>query len=193
LERVGAVHIAGGKWIVAPDGGDGSPRTGGEGGRRARRLLDDHKHDVPDPVYELLEELGARTDRPLTVILEQDGDYPPMAHLLAQLDRARAALVRGRTRRAATVGGFLPEPSGNRKGAVSAADSAGSPAFEGFLARLYADDTLRGRFLCDPIGATAGARLSQAQVGALRDLDRTGLAMAGESFRRKREGRRPGR
>ena len=31
------------------------PRTGGE-----RRLLDDHLHDVPDPVYALLREVGRR-------------------------------------------------------------------------------------------------------------------------------------
>jgi uncharacterized protein len=79
--RVGAVHLAGGRWIG--------------------RLLDDHLHDVPDPVYDLLAELAARTPRPLTVILERDGAYPPIEHLLGQLDRARDALRAGRRRRAA--------------------------------------------------------------------------------------------
>lgn len=51
--RVGAVHLAGGRWIG--------------------RVLDDHLHDVPEPVYELLAELAARAPRPLTVILEQIG------------------------------------------------------------------------------------------------------------------------
>jgi uncharacterized protein (UPF0276 family) len=37
--------------------------------------------------------------RPLVVILERDGAFPPFATLLAQLDRARAALGRGRLRR----------------------------------------------------------------------------------------------
>jgi len=79
--RVGAVHLAGGRWIG--------------------RLLDDHLHDVPDPVYDLLTELAARTPRPLTVILERDGAYPPIEHLLRQLDRARVAVSMGRQRRAA--------------------------------------------------------------------------------------------
>jgi uncharacterized protein len=79
--RVRAVHLAGGKWIG--------------------RLLDDHLHDVPDPVYHLLAELAARVPGPLTVILERDGAYPPIEHLLQQLDRAREALAAGRQRRAA--------------------------------------------------------------------------------------------
>jgi hypothetical protein len=41
--------------------------------------------------------------RPLTIILERDGRFPPMRHLLWQLDRARAALADGR-RRATRVG-----------------------------------------------------------------------------------------
>ena len=84
LDRVGAIHLAGGKWIPAGDG--------------SRRMLDDHLHDVPDPVYKLLEHVAARTSKPLTVILERDGNYPPMLDLLAQLDCARSAVERGRPR-----------------------------------------------------------------------------------------------
>jgi len=87
LERVHQVHIAGGKWI--------------EDGGAHRRLLDDHLHDPPQPVYDLLTELARRCPNPLTVILERDGSYPPMAPLLAQLDRARRALERGRAEKAA--------------------------------------------------------------------------------------------
>jgi uncharacterized protein (UPF0276 family) len=61
-------------------------------------LLDDHLHDVPDPVYDLLAEVGARTPRALTVILERDGAFPLIDCLLHQLDRARQALARGRAR-----------------------------------------------------------------------------------------------
>jgi hypothetical protein len=82
------VHISGGRWI---DNGD----------PRHRRLLDDHLHDPPDPVYELLAELAARCPNPLTVILERDGSYPSMDHLLRQLDLARSAMARGRARKAA--------------------------------------------------------------------------------------------
>lgn len=82
-ERIAAIHLAGGKWI---------------GETNARRLLDDHRHDVPDPVYDLLVEVGARAPRSLTVILERDGDFPSIDCLLDQLERARSALARGRTR-----------------------------------------------------------------------------------------------
>jgi uncharacterized protein (UPF0276 family) len=84
-ERIGVIHIAGGKFVSAPDG--------------RRRLLDDHLHDVPDPVYELLEEVAALAPNPLTVILERDGDFPGMSRLLAELERARVALTCGRARR----------------------------------------------------------------------------------------------
>lgn len=86
IGRVAAIHLAGGKWVAA----------GGE-----RRLLDDHFHDVPDPVYQLLTEVGARAHRPLTVILERDGCYPSIECLLVQLERARAALREGRKRHTA--------------------------------------------------------------------------------------------
>jgi uncharacterized protein len=83
LARVGCIHIAGGRWITAPDGGK-------------QYLLDDHLHDVTEPVYDLLSEVAARTPQPLTVILERDGAYPPMPALLRELELARAALVAGR-------------------------------------------------------------------------------------------------
>ena len=80
-EKIATIHLAGGKWI-------------GRGG--ARRLLDDHLHDVPDPVYDLLEEVAARAPQPLTVIIERDGKFPSMDALLTQLYRARAAVAQGR-------------------------------------------------------------------------------------------------
>ncbi|HEY8461171.1 MAG TPA: DUF692 family multinuclear iron-containing protein [Blastocatellia bacterium] len=82
-ERVAAVHLAGGRWVEAL----------GE-----RRLLDDHLHDAPEPVYNLLTELAAVVPHSLTVILERDGAYPPIEILLRQLDRAREALAEGRSR-----------------------------------------------------------------------------------------------
>jgi uncharacterized protein (UPF0276 family) len=82
--RVTTIHIAGGEWIA----GDSSPA--------AHRMLDDHLHDVPLPVYDLLRETGTRAPRPLTVILERDGLYPPIQELLTQLKAARNALAEGR-------------------------------------------------------------------------------------------------
>jgi uncharacterized protein (UPF0276 family) len=84
-DRVHQVHISGGRWIDD----------------KHRRLVDDHLHDPPDPVYDLLSDLAARCPNPLTVILERDGSYPPTAHLLKQLDRARMALAKGRSAKAA--------------------------------------------------------------------------------------------
>ena len=86
-ERIAAVHLAGGRWIRGQSCDE-------------RRLLDDHLHDVPEPVYELLTAVGERVMRPLTVILERDGQYPPIEQLLDQLTRARRALQIGRDRRA---------------------------------------------------------------------------------------------
>lgn len=86
LERVRAIHIAGGK-MLEPDPADP---------RQKEHLLDDHLHPVPDPVYDLLAEVAAACTRPLTVLLERDGEYPPMAELLEELDAARAAVARGR-------------------------------------------------------------------------------------------------
>jgi len=83
LERVGYIHLAGGKWAQAT-------RFPG------RRLLDDHRHATPQPVFDLLAEVARRTPQPLVVILERDGDYPPFAELLNELDVARTALARGR-------------------------------------------------------------------------------------------------
>ena len=80
-DRIAAIHIAGGQQIRRPG---------------ASRILDDHLHDVPDPVYDLLTVVGSCALRPLTVILERDGHYPAIDHLLAQIDRARDALALGR-------------------------------------------------------------------------------------------------
>jgi uncharacterized protein (UPF0276 family) len=78
VERIGAIHLAGGK-------------------RVAGRVLDDHHHAVPPAVFGLLTLVARRAHRPLTVILERDGAYPPMPELLAELDAARAALDSGRS------------------------------------------------------------------------------------------------
>ena len=63
------------------------------GGRMWRgRILDDHLHPTPDPVFALLAALASRRGEPLTVVLERDGCYPPFAELLAELDRAREVI-----------------------------------------------------------------------------------------------------
>ena len=63
-----------------------------------------------------------------------------------------------------------------------------SPALEAFLARLYVDFELRERFILNPRAASSGAGLAAAEVAALEAMDLTGLELAAESFRLKREG-----
>jgi uncharacterized protein (UPF0276 family) len=90
-ERITMVHLAGGREV-----------RGLRDGRT--RIVDDHMHAVPDAVFDLLEALAAHAVRPLTVIIERDGAYPPVAELLGEVDRARQALARGRMRRASPPG-----------------------------------------------------------------------------------------
>ena len=85
IERVHSVHLSGGRIVNEPGG--------------AARLIDDHLHDPPEVVYELLEALAQRVPHCLTVILERDGRYPNIGLLLDQVSRARSALVAGRRRR----------------------------------------------------------------------------------------------
>lgn len=85
LEKVSCIHIAGGRWIQSPDGSQ-------------QYLLDDHLHEVTEPVYGLLTEVAARVAQPLTVILERDGAYPPLEVLLQELERARSSIAAGRLR-----------------------------------------------------------------------------------------------
>jgi hypothetical protein len=94
LDRVGMIHVAGGRWIPSPGGG--------------RRIPDDHLHPVPDPVFRLLDEVAARAEGPLSVILERDGRFPGFGELLAELEGIRAALARGRARRREPVAGAAP-------------------------------------------------------------------------------------
>jgi hypothetical protein len=64
-----------------------------------------------------------------------------------------------------------------------------APAVETLLARLYADADFRRAFLLDPKGVALGAGLDAAEAAAIAAIDRTGLEMAAESYRRKRMGR----
>ncbi len=51
-------------------------------------LIDTHDHPVPDPVWALYAEIRRRAG-PVAVMIERDDDIPPLADLLAELDRAR--------------------------------------------------------------------------------------------------------
>jgi uncharacterized protein (UPF0276 family) len=179
LARVRVVHIAGGRWVRASDG--------------ASRLLDDHRHDVPDPVYQLLTELARRAPQPLTVILERDGAYPAFEHLLAELTRARRALAEGRRAPLAACGdttrpaSSLRAPPRDAAGATRERDAA----LQAYLARLYVDAPSRARFLADPRGDAERQGLPPDAVHALAQLDRAGLELAAESFAAKRQPHTP--
>jgi uncharacterized protein (UPF0276 family) len=82
--RIRQVHLAGGQMIGSPS---------------LCRLLDDHLHAVPPVVFELLEQVASLTSAPVSIILERDGAFPPFGQLMAELDRARAAVSSGRAAR----------------------------------------------------------------------------------------------
>jgi uncharacterized protein len=94
LDRVDLVHLSGGHWIDEP--------MVVSGAARGKRLLDDHVHDVPGIVFNLLEALARKTRSPLTVIIERDGAYPEFPVLLNQIAMARSAMEKGRFGRADT-------------------------------------------------------------------------------------------
>jgi uncharacterized protein len=88
LHQVQIVHLSGGHWIPEPKGFESSPS--------GRRLLDDHIHDVPATVFEMLQVLAKTASQPLTVLIERDGHYPDYSVLLDQVQQARLALAKGR-------------------------------------------------------------------------------------------------
>jgi hypothetical protein len=189
VDRVRTIHIAGGVNVHAC----------GE-----VRVMDDHLHDVPDPVYDLLEMVGERVPHPVDVVLERDGAFPPTEALLAQLDRARAALARGRTRFRASSGhpdvGGAWSASGVERGSAVEPVLLGGPGtadaqrqedtdgvrLERLLARVYTDDRTRARFVAAPLREAMDAGLSPEAARAIQDVDETGLTLAAASFARKR-------
>jgi len=88
LEQVHSVHLSGGCIVRDAIG--------------VERLVDDHVHDPPDAVYDLLQLLAENAPVGLTVILERDGHFPDFSAVLRQLARTRAALERGRQRQSAS-------------------------------------------------------------------------------------------
>jgi uncharacterized protein (UPF0276 family) len=137
-ERVKAVHLAGGKRI------------------ERNRLLDDHKHAVPDEVFALL---AFVVNDDAVVILERDGAYPPFDELLAELDRARA------------VSRAHAEGEGHRRPrVVGDVDANVGANVIARLAKIYADAEERERFLANPEF----------------EIDRDDLLLAARSFERKR-------
>ena len=180
--RIRAIHIAGGTEVETATG--------------ERRVLDDHHHAVPDSVYALLERVGERVPHGLDVILERDGAFPPFDVLLAEIDRARAALAAGRARRAASLEAptgldraampATPGDSGTRHSGSLAQGRARQARVEALLAALYVDRAARARWLADPDGESLRAGLDEPARAAVRAIDRAGLELAAASFAHKR-------
>ncbi len=60
---------------------------------------------------------------------------------------------------------------------------------EAFLARLYADESFRAAFTAAPLEVARREGLPEDEALAFSRLDFTGLALAAESYARKRDGR----
>ena len=148
---IGAVHLAGGRRI------------------ERGRVLDDHLHGVPDEVFALL--ACVRTPN---VILERDGNYPPIEELLAELDRARAS------------SSTLSPLRGERVRVRGESCATGAPHTMRFLALLYADAPTRERFLADPEREARSFGFSEAEARSFAQIDREDLRLAARGFETKR-------
>ncbi len=99
LDKVKVVHLSGGHWIAEPEQFRSNPK--------GQRLLDDHVHDVPDVVFQLLGRVAESVTQPLTVIIERDGNYPHFAVLLQQIRRAKKVLKEARANSKINKGNLL--------------------------------------------------------------------------------------
>jgi hypothetical protein len=173
--RIRAIHIAGGADVQVRGG--------------SVRRVDDHLHDVPDAVYDLLELVGEHVPAPIDVVLERDGVFPRFEQLLAQINRARVALARGRARAASRAIGRPPLETQTDTTTTSRPPEQGradQARLERFLASLYTDDAMRTQFLSDPCLITSLWGLSREQAQSVAGIDRDGLRLAAASFARKK-------
>jgi uncharacterized protein len=172
-DRIRTIHIAGGVNVHAC----------GE-----TRVVDDHLHDVPDPVYDLLEIVGERVPHPVDVVLERDGAFPSLDALLAQLDRARAALARGRARAQRALRARQEWLGSVGRGAtgIDRRDVTDGMRLEALLARVYTDKLARARFVAAPVQEAIDAGLSPDVARSFQHIDEAGLRLAAASFAHKR-------
>jgi uncharacterized protein (UPF0276 family) len=171
MDRVRTIHIAGGVNVHAGSG---------------VRVMDDHLHDVPDPVYDLLEIVGEHAPHAVDVVLERDGAFPSIEALLDQLDRARAALARGRARAHAPSAPLRAPACGQHGGGGTRQQDHDGVLLERLLARVYTDDRARARFVAAPVQEAIDAGLSPARARTLQHVDEAGLRLAAAAFARKR-------
>ena len=158
-ERIGAVHLAGGRRI------------------ERGRILDDHLHGVPDEVFELL---GHVSTEDAMVILERDGNYPPIEELLAELRRARIG-VRQPLSQPTAVSLNIQKRQLRLPHSKSGVE---------FLAVLYTDAASRERFLANPEGFAHDAGFSGDEAREFACIDKDDLMLAARGFEKKRAAKR---
>ena len=157
-ERIGAVHLAGGRRI------------------ERGRILDDHLHGVPDEVFALLAQVSAGD---AMVILERDGNYPPIEELLAELKRARFGVRQPLS--------FAAVPGPNIQKQLRLPHSKSSVEL---LAVLYTDAASRERFLANPEGFAHDAGFSEDEAREFARIDKDDLMLAARGFEKKRAAKR---
>jgi uncharacterized protein (UPF0276 family) len=159
-DRIGAVHLAGGRRV------------------ERGRILDDHLHGVPDEVFDLL--AFVQSDDAM-VILERDGNYPPIEDLLAELKRARIG-----------VQSPLPLPRTTELRANIQKRPLRLPHSQPirFLAALYTDTATRERFLANPEGEAISAGFDAYDARAMASIDKEDLLLAARGFEKKRAAKR---
>lgn len=161
--RIRLVHLAGGRMI---------------NGKSGPRVLDDHRSDVPEPVFELLARVALRPDR-FDVIVERDGAFPPVDQLVSEVRRARKICERS----------YL---EGERKVSRPAQRGPESeeryddPGYEDLLAAIFTDEISLDRFAAEP--ARELARRGLITEGC-ESIDIEGLELAAKGFARKRADR----
>jgi len=156
-ERIGMVHIAGGRVI------------------ERGRVLDDHLHAVPREVVELL----ALVPADATVVLERDGNYPNIDVLLEELWSAAAfaaALERAEGAERAERAPALPLPR-DRKAVAPPAPLPATALH--ILAELYTDASAREAFLANPAGPLASIDPDDLRLAA-RSFERKRLHLVHE-------------
>lgn len=64
-----------------------------------------------------------------------------------------------------------------------------SSRLEAFLAKIYIDEKARTKFLADPRGEAIRAGLTESEIAAVEQIDRTGLELTVRSLKHKRQQR----
>ncbi len=167
--RIRAIHLAGGRVID------------GEGGSR---ILDDHRSEVPEAVFELLAEVARREDR-FDIIVERDGEFPPIEQLIGEVRRAREIASQN-------TEVFTHEASGSvsPERLVAIVSSFDGRGCEELLAEIFTNQSALNRFTADPARELASRGIACEGAEAI-DLEGIRMAAAGFARKRARFGRHP--